>query len=221
MYEGEYGDEMEYEEEIGDDEENISDEDEEVEGMGPIEGLSGDHGLDVEVIMEDDEGEGDEDDSSEDDEEEEDSDDDDDDDDARVEIIDELGDIQELADDDDMGEWESEHDHDEDHEEEDFEGHAADEEEAHIHHSLHDQEGALGQLLRSLGGNGDDAVEIMERMGAGDLDGDDDEDPNGAEYMEEIDEEGMSKQFILSSVCISLTRSQKMKRMMMIWKMRR
>src|SRR3954467_15811895 len=54
MYEGEYDDGMDYEEDMPeDDEDNVSDEDED-EGMGPIEGLSGEHGVDVEVIMEDD-----------------------------------------------------------------------------------------------------------------------------------------------------------------------
>ena len=178
MYEGEYDEEMDYEEEI-DAEDNISDEDEEIEGMGPIEGLSGDHGVDVEVIMEDDEDD-DDDSSSDDDDDDHDSEDDD----GRVEIIDEVGDIQELAEGDDMGEWESDEDPDEDVDEDDYEGEAADQEEAHAH-GIHNVDGTLGQLLRSLGGGGEGAAEMMERIEAG-------EDPLAGEYMEDGEDEGKS-----------------------------
>ncbi len=43
-----------------DDDEKASDEDEEIEGMGPVEGLLAEGGVDVEVIMEDDDNEDDE-----------------------------------------------------------------------------------------------------------------------------------------------------------------
>lgn len=184
MYDDEYDDQMDYEEDV-DAEDNISDEDEEIEGMGPIEGLDGDHGVDVEVIMEDDDDEDDEDSSG--DDEDQDSEDDD----GRVEIIDEVGDIQELVQGDEIGEWESDEDPDEDADEEDYEGEAADQEEAQLH-GIHDVDGALGQLLRSLGGGGEGAAELMERIEAGELDGGEDE-PMPGDYMEEGEDEGMSK----------------------------
>jgi E3 ubiquitin-protein ligase HUWE1 len=198
MYEGEYDEEMDYEEEMAeDDEDNISDEDEDIEGIGPIEGLSGDHGVDVEVIMEDDED--DDEDGSSDDEDDDDDEHDSEDDDARVEIIDEAGNVQALGE-DDMDEWESDdgHDHDED-EEEDYEGQAADQEEGQLHGmdamGMDDMVGGpLGHLVRALGG-GEDAEEMLERMEeqleAEGIDPGDDDERMGAEYMEaEIDEEG-------------------------------
>lgn len=187
MYEGEYEDEMDYDEDgPGDDEDNISDEDEEIEGMegmGPIEGVDGDHGLDVEVIMADD-GEDDEDDSSSGDDEE-----DSEDDDGRVEIIDEAGNIQQLAE-DEMAEWESDNDDDDDEEEEDYEGQAADAEEEQMH--AMEMGGPIGHLVRALGGDVE-AADIIERMEAAeDMDHDDDEDEERVpgEYVEEDDEEG-------------------------------
>jgi E3 ubiquitin-protein ligase HUWE1 len=191
MYEGEYDEEMDYEEEDVDAEDNISDEDEEIEGMGPIEGLSGDHGVDVEVIMGDDDDDDDDDGSSDDDE------DDSEDDDARVEIIDEIEDGQEIGA-DDMDDWESDHDDDDDVDEEDYEGHAADHEEEAIQ-AMEDMErasGQLGNIVRALGG--EDAVDIMERMeeqmeAEGIDPGDEDDDHIAAEYVEEGDEEGKSQ----------------------------
>ncbi|KAL5323806.1 hypothetical protein ACEPPN_008348 [Leptodophora sp. 'Broadleaf-Isolate-01'] len=186
MYEGEYEDEMDYDEDgPGDDEDNISDEDEEIEGMegmGPIEGVDGDHGLDVEVIMADDD-EDDEDGSSSGDDEE-----DSEDDDGRVEIIDEAGNIQEIAE-EDLGEWESDDEDDDDGEEEEYEGQAADAEEQ----QMHDMEmgGPIGHLVRALGGDVD-AAEIIERMEAEAMDPDDDEDEERVpgEYVEDDDDEG-------------------------------
>ncbi|KFY22750.1 hypothetical protein V493_06345 [Pseudogymnoascus sp. VKM F-4281 (FW-2241)] len=129
---------------IEDDEDNISDEDEDLEGMGEIEGLDGDHGMDVEVIMDDDE-EDDESGSSDDDDEDEDDDMDEDDEDDRVQIIDDEGNPHPLAELDDEEDWESE---DED-EEEDYEGMAADEEEEAMHAGGH---GPLGRLVHAFGG---------------------------------------------------------------------
>ncbi|KAJ8059764.1 hypothetical protein OCU04_011398 [Sclerotinia nivalis] len=197
MYEGEYDDGREYEEEMEqDDEENVSDEDD--DGMGPIEGLSGDHGVDVEVIMEDEE----DDDEDEDDSEDEDDDDEHgseemEDDDARIEILDEAGNVQELAEDEDLDEWESENDEemeedDEEDYEEGYEGPGEGNEQAHVHaHSMGDM-GPIGNLVRVLAGAGDeeDAVEMLQRLeeeGVGDPE-DDEEEPLG-EYMEEIEEE--------------------------------
>lgn len=192
MYEGEYDDEMDYEEDgPEDDEDNISDEDEEIEGMGPIEGLSGDHGVDVEVIMEDDDDEDDEDGSSGDDD---DSDEHDSEDDARVEIIDEAGNVQELAEEDDMGEWESDDEEDEG-EEEDYEGQAADQEEEQMHAiaGMGGMEGPIRHLVRALqGGDEEDAAEIMEEMEAEAIEREAEDDGQlvGGEY-EENDEDGM------------------------------
>ncbi|KAL8908110.1 MAG: hypothetical protein Q9207_001002 [Kuettlingeria erythrocarpa] len=65
MYEDEYDDGMEYEEDVERDaDEVISDEEEEVGGASPIEGLPGDVGMDVEVVID-----GDDDTQSEDDDE--------------------------------------------------------------------------------------------------------------------------------------------------------
>ena len=69
MYDEEYDDGMEYEEEIErDGDEVVSDEDEEIEGAGHLEGLPGDVGMDVEVVLdgEDDEGSDEDPDDSED-----------------------------------------------------------------------------------------------------------------------------------------------------------
>ena len=198
MYDDGYGDEMEYEEDMAEDEEdNISEEDEEIEGIGHIEGLSGDHAVDVEVIMDED------DDDDEDDEDDEGSDDDDhdhdsEDDDARVEIIDELGEHhQHLADEDDLEEWESDEGDDEGEDEEDYEGQGHDEDdEAHLHQGLDVSSmvgGPLGDLVRALGG-GEGAVDIIERMEeqmeAEGLDPEDDDERMGDNYMEDGDGDG-------------------------------
>jgi E3 ubiquitin-protein ligase HUWE1 len=199
MYDDGYGDEMEYEEDMAEDEDdNISDEDEDIEGIGHIEGLPGDHAVDVEVIMEEDDD--DDDDEEDDEDDEEDSDDDDDhgseDDDARVEIIDELGETQHLADDDDLEEWESDDGDDEGEDEEDYEAQAQDEDEAHMHQGLDVASmvgGPLGELVRALGG-GEGAVDILERMEeqmeAEGLEPGDDEERVGGEYMEDGDGDG-------------------------------
>ncbi|KAG2419578.1 HECT [Aspergillus terreus] len=69
MYDDEYDEEMDYEEDLPEDDgEMVSDEeDEEIEGVGPIEGLPGDSGMDIEVVIDDDE---DDDEDDEDDEDE-------------------------------------------------------------------------------------------------------------------------------------------------------
>jgi E3 ubiquitin-protein ligase HUWE1 len=166
MYEGEYDEEeLEYDEDMAeDDEDNISDDDEELDGMGEIEGLPGEHGVDVEDIMEDDD-EDDEEPSDEDDEE--DSDDmDEEDEDARVEIVDEEGNSRPLGEGDEGDEWQSE-----DEDEEDYEGRAADEEEDRDHEMGHIARGAIGHLVRALGGDDhENAVEILQRMEDGGID---------------------------------------------------
>ena len=197
MYEGEFGDEMEYDEEPDQDDVISEDDEDGPDGMGPIEGLSGDHGVDVEVIMEDDDDDEDEDDSSDHDEEDDDDDDEDDmDDDARIEIIDELGEVQELVEGEDMVEWESDGNDEENQNEENYEDEGEDLGADHMHdhhHHHHDMnpDGALGQLLRSLG-EGEAAAELLDRIEAGQMDDDDDMDedePNPDEFMDDLDED--------------------------------
>ena len=73
MYDDEYGDDMDYDEELAEnDGEVVSDEDEEIHGAGPIEGLPGDTGMDIEVLIEGDEDGEDDDDDEDDDEDDED-----------------------------------------------------------------------------------------------------------------------------------------------------
>ncbi|KAI1005296.1 E3 ubiquitin-protein ligase [Podosphaera aphanis] len=160
----EYGDEMDYDDGDmdEDDEDNISEEEDDIEGIGPIEGLSGDHAMEVEVIMDD---QNDDDDSSADDDDDPDSNDDDDDDDEdddhRVEIIEELEDIQHQLEEDgeDLAdEWDSDGEDDEGVVHEDFE----DQYEDHDEHPTIDI-GAMGHLVRALG---DDpaAIEMLGRL---------------------------------------------------------
>ncbi|KAI0392521.1 hypothetical protein F5Y17DRAFT_354935 [Xylariaceae sp. FL0594] len=153
MYDDEYDDDMGYETE--DPEQDVSDREEEegLEGMGPIEGLSGDPGI-IEVTMEDDE---DEDDDMDEDEEDDDSDDEDDsegmDDSDRIRIMDDDGDALE---DDAASEWESEPEEEEDEDAEiDYEGEAEDMQEAGI--DLDEVEGLsrFGNIMRVIGEAGD------------------------------------------------------------------
>ncbi|KAL8937155.1 MAG: hypothetical protein Q9216_004568 [Gyalolechia sp. 2 TL-2023] len=106
MYDDEYDDGMEYEEEIGRDaDEVISDEEEEVEGAGPMEGLPGDVGMDVEVVIDGD----DDSPSDEDDEDEGGSEGMNDMDDDALEVIDEItGDDNNSLDEGDEEEWQDE-----------------------------------------------------------------------------------------------------------------
>jgi E3 ubiquitin-protein ligase HUWE1 len=199
---------MDYEEDgPEDDEDNISDEDEEIEGMGPIEGLSGDHGVDVEVILDDDDDEDDEDGSSGDDDDSDEHDSEDDD--ARVEIIDEAGNVQQLAEEDDMGEWESDDEEDEG-EEEDYEGQAADQEEEQMHAiaGMGGMEGPIRHLVRALqGGDEEDAAEIMEHMEAEAIEREAEDDGQlvGGEY-EENDEDGMLISIAAQAIDLTISR---------------
>lgn len=74
MYGEDYADDMEYDEdERAHDDDVVSEEDDEMVGIGPVEGLSGDMGMEVEIEMdEDDEDDGDDDDDEDDDEDDED-----------------------------------------------------------------------------------------------------------------------------------------------------
>jgi E3 ubiquitin-protein ligase HUWE1 len=191
MYEGGFDEEMEYEEEIAeDDEDNISDEDEELGGMGEIEGIPGDHGVDVEVILEgdDDEDEDDEDEEDPSDEDDEEGSEDIEDDDEHIEIV-EDGNSHPLGegDDEDEDEWQSEED-----DEEDYEGRAADEEEVERGQGMeHIARGAIGHLVRALGGDGPSgAVEMLQRIEDETMDADAQRELEN--YLEDgQDEEGM------------------------------
>ncbi|KAI0472402.1 hypothetical protein F4859DRAFT_522306 [Xylaria cf. heliscus] len=149
MYDDEYDDDMAYESE--DREEDVSDrEDEDLEGMGPIEGLSGEPGV-IEVTMEDDDDadEMDEDDEEDESDEEEDSDEMDDVED-HIEIVDDEGNA---LDDDGASDWESEPDDAAEEEAEiDYEGEAQALQEADIH-DLDDVDGLnrFGSIMRVIG----------------------------------------------------------------------
>lgn len=149
MYDGyeeegmQYGDEMER-----DEDEVISDE--EIEGVGPMEGMPGDTGMDVEVVID-----GDDDDPTDDDEDEDEDEDDSDDldEDDEVEVIDEItGD----SENDSLAEGEEEEWRDEDQDGED---------------DLQDPESAAREIVRELGG-AEAALQHLENAGfAADLDG--------------------------------------------------
>lgn len=116
MYDDEYGEELEYEEEMErDGDEVISDEEEELEGVGHVEGLPEDVGMDLEVVLDGDEDDDDDEDHSEDD----DGDLDEMDDGEEVEIIDEINGDNEN---DSLAEGEEEEWQDEDEEAEGYEG---------------------------------------------------------------------------------------------------
>ncbi|POS87613.1 hypothetical protein EPUL_003026 [Erysiphe pulchra] len=159
----EYVDEMDYDdaEMEENDEDDISDEDE-IEGIGSIEGLSGDHQVEVEVFMNDD----DDHDLSPDNDDDSGSGEDDEDDDHHVEIIEELEDIQHQMDDDDelADEWESDgqDEDDDDRDGGDYEGSYEDQEEEGATIDL----GAMSHLVRALE---DDpaALEMLGRMAEG------------------------------------------------------
>ncbi|KAI1381572.1 hypothetical protein F4677DRAFT_129916 [Hypoxylon crocopeplum] len=153
MYDDEYDDDMGYESE--DREEDVSERDEEeLEGMGPIEGLSGDHGV-IEVTMgdedEDDDMDEDDEDGSEDDELDSD---DMDEAENRIEIVDDEGNPLE---DDGVSGWESDTDDDDDDddddgEEIDYEAEAQDLAEAADMRDLDDVDGLgrFGNIMRAI-----------------------------------------------------------------------
>ncbi|KGY15381.1 hypothetical protein PABG_11686 [Paracoccidioides brasiliensis Pb03] len=121
MYDDEYDEEMDYEDDLPENDGEVVSDDEDLDERGPIEGLPGDSGMDIEVLIEgdDDDDEDEEDDDDDEDEDDEDDDDDDDDDDEDEEgssaMDDDLiaGEITGDNDNDslqdgDEGEWESE-----------------------------------------------------------------------------------------------------------------
>ncbi|KAL4941228.1 hypothetical protein BDV06DRAFT_6413 [Aspergillus oleicola] len=189
MYDDEYGDEMDYEEEMAEDDgEVISDDEDEIDGVGPIEGLPGDSGMDIEVVIDD---EDDDEDDEDDDEDDGHSDMDDD------EIL--AGEItgdrdNESLDEGDEDEWESE-EMSEDDDEADIMNQLEDEL-ADIRHSDQRHDGArLDDIFRALGEVGG-GVEDLQADSLGDLHDDivddelneDDEDEEIDELEEELDE---------------------------------
>ncbi|KAK8165547.1 hypothetical protein BKA80DRAFT_342647 [Phyllosticta citrichinensis] len=128
LYGDEYDEEMDYEDEMEHDGDGVvSDEDEEIEGMGHIEGLPGDVGDDVEIVIEGEEGDGmmeDDDDSADMDEDDEDVDDDGPEDDD-IEVMDEVtgDDMNDSLNGDEDDEWASEDDDVEDYDDHDVGDH--------------------------------------------------------------------------------------------------
>ncbi|TGJ80149.1 hypothetical protein E0Z10_g8616 [Xylaria hypoxylon] len=147
MYDDEYDDDMQYESE--DREEDVSDrEEEDLEGMGPIEGLSGEPGV-IEVTMEDDDDVDEMDEEDEEDESDDDDSDDMDDIEDHIEIVDDEGNP---LDDDGGSDWESEPDDMADEEAEiDFETEAQDLQEADIHLDDVDGLNRFGNIMRAIG----------------------------------------------------------------------
>ncbi|KAB8216542.1 hypothetical protein BDV33DRAFT_194313 [Aspergillus novoparasiticus] len=178
MYDDEYEDEMDYEEDLPEDDgEVVSDEEDEIEGVGPIEGLPGDSGMDIEVVIDDDE---DDDDEDDDDEDEDDSDMEDD------EIL--AGEItgdqdNESLEEGDDDEWESEE-------------MSEDDEEAEIMNRLEDELEGIRQVEQRQGQRFDDLFRVLNEAAGGveDLQAPDslddivDDDLNDDDEDEEIDE---------------------------------
>ncbi|KAE8340946.1 hypothetical protein BDV24DRAFT_151607 [Aspergillus arachidicola] len=178
MYDDEYEDEMDYEEDLPEDDgEVVSDEEDEIEGVGPIEGLPGDSGMDIEVVIDDDE---DDDDEDDDDDDEDDSDMEDD------EIL--AGEItgdqdNESLEEGDDDEWESEE-------------MSEDDEEAEIMNRLEDELEGIRQVEQRQGQRFDDLFRVLNEAAGGveDLQAPDslddivDDDLNDDDEDEEIDE---------------------------------
>ncbi|KAL8789491.1 MAG: hypothetical protein Q9213_001104 [Squamulea squamosa] len=165
MYDDEYDEGMEYEEEMERDaDEVISDEDEEAEGAGPMEGLPGEIGMDVELVM----GPEDVEPNEEDDEDEEDSEGMDSLDDNDVqEVIDEItGD-----DNDSLGGGEEEEWQDEEEVEGDDFGDEDDmtHDVGRVEEATHVAESAVRNILREFGGD-DATIERIARERALDID---------------------------------------------------
>ncbi|KAI8947386.1 hypothetical protein F4801DRAFT_582436 [Xylaria longipes] len=186
MYDDEYDDDMAYESE--DREEDVSDrEDEDLEGMGPIEGLSGEPGV-IEVTMEDDDDvdEMDEDDEEDESDEEDDSDDMDDVED-HIEIVDDEGNP---LDEDGASDWESEPDDVIDEEAEiDYERETQPLQEADIH-DLDDVDelNRFGNIMRAIGdGDFEPIVEDLNHLNDHYLEGEEDDEEDEDE--DDLDDE--------------------------------
>ncbi|KAL4979162.1 hypothetical protein BDW66DRAFT_118973 [Aspergillus desertorum] len=192
MYDDEYPDEMDYEEEMAEDDgEVVSDEEDEIEGVGPIEGLPGDDGMDIEVVIDD-----------EDDDDDDDEDEDDDEDDDHSEMDDDeilAGEItgdrdNESLDEGEEDEWESE-EMSEDDDEADIMNQLEDELEDIRHTDQRHDGGRLEDIFRALN-EAAGGVEDLQADSLGDLHDDmvddelneDDEDEEIDELEEELDE---------------------------------
>ncbi|KAL8703811.1 MAG: hypothetical protein Q9201_003026 [Fulgogasparrea decipioides] len=165
MYDDEYDDGIEYEEEMERDaDEVISDEDEEIEGAGHIEGLPGGMGMDVEVVIDgDDDGPSDEDDDDDDDAGG--SEGMDDMDDEALEVMEEItGDDNNSLADDDEADWQ-----DEDDDEAEGEGFGGNEEELALGSGQIDDttgaETAVRNIMREFGG-AEAALQRLQDEGA-------------------------------------------------------
>ena len=148
MYEDEYDDDgmADYDEDMDrDGDEVISDEDDEIEGAGHVEGLSGDVGMDVEVVIDgDDEDDDDEDDDPDDSEDMDDG--------GELEIIDEIngdGDNDSLVEGDEE-EWQDEDDEGDVYPDEDGMDQESSDTHDHQHHHHHHHDEDLGPPPRNL-----------------------------------------------------------------------
>lgn len=144
MYDDEYDDGIEYEEEMERDvDEVISDEEEEMEGAGHVEGLPGDVGMDVEVVID-----GEDDDEPSEDEDPDDSDDMEED--ENVEIMDEInGD----DDNDSLAEGNEEEWQDQDDDEEEDHGEDGVEQDGDYHHNhedIYDPDTTVRDMAREI-----------------------------------------------------------------------
>ncbi|KAL4909049.1 hypothetical protein BDW74DRAFT_174265 [Aspergillus multicolor] len=193
MYDDEYPDEMDYEEDMAEDDgEVVSDEEDEIEGVGPIEGLPGDHGMDIEVVIDDEDDDDDDEDDEDDDDEDDDHSDMDDDEILAGEIT---GDRDnESLDEGDEDEWESE-EMSEDDDEADIMNQLEDEL-ADIRHTDRNHDGSrLDDIFRALN-EAAGGVEDLQADSLGDLHDDivddelneDDEDEEIDELEEELDD---------------------------------
>ncbi|KAI9839475.1 MAG: hypothetical protein M1819_002100 [Sarea resinae] len=189
MYEDEFDDEMEYDEDIpGEDGDVVSDEDEEIEGMEHMEGLPGDVGMDVEVVIDD--GDDDEEPTDDDDEDEMGEGEDD------ISIEDEVeGDDNGSLEGDEDEEWQSEEEDGEDYDGDELIG---------VHELDHGHvDSPIEHIVRALEGDeGYEGPSMLERLEGGDLDMDLDpegymEDDMGEDEEDEDDEDDMEEDDVI------------------------
>ena len=199
MYDEDYDDGVEYEEEMEPDEDEVvSDEEDEMEGGGPIEGLPGDAAMDVEVVIDEEEDEStseDDDDDDDDDEESNDMDMDED-----VEVIDEItGDDENAS----LGEGDEDDWHDGDDggindDDSEVEDEYAEDASGDIDPSIEGPASAIQDLMAGFGETinstgdpeevgGDEDIENMEDMAGEDEEPEDDDEPDDDEDVEPIE----------------------------------
>ena len=231
MYEGEYADDMEFEEGMPtvdpNDGEVVSDEDveDELHGAGPMEGLSGDVPMDIELVMDDpgmdiDTDEDDDDEEDEEDEDDDEEDDDDEDEDGEDFIVgaddamegeingDNENDSLDEGDDDGEGEWHSEDDEENGIDDADVEGVEEILDRADVVAPVDDVDGSghdqLNNLLQILGEAPHDAGDRTNRPPGGllvqagiddDMAGNDEGDDEEGDDLDENEEEDMTYSF--------------------------